>query len=138
MTNRTRLVAYVPEDLGELVEETAAALGQTRSAFLSEILENSAPMFEVVRDLARELESAPGRQREALTATAEALRTMLGHASTDLATIETATKRDPRPVTRGSATLEISNTETPKRSKISKNETPTRSKNRHITTGKKR
>lgn len=116
MTTRHRLVTYVSPELHQLVSETADALGQTNSKMLAEILENSAAMLEVMRDLATELNSAPSKQRQVLGAFATEIRTMLRHAENELLPIETAASRPPTS-NRGVTHPKISISETPGLSK---------------------
>lgn len=87
-TDRVRLVTYVDADLAAIVDETAAALGQSRSSMLAEVVQNAGPVLAVIRDMARDLAEAPERHREYLERFAASLRPMADEASQGLAGLE--------------------------------------------------
>lgn len=73
-TERVRVSGYVSPDLAALIDETAAALGESRSAVVAEVLGNAAPVLEVMRDLGEQLRAAPERHREVLADFAASMR----------------------------------------------------------------
>lgn len=86
---RVRLVAYVDAELAAVVDSAAAALGQSRSSLVSEVLGNAGPVLVVLRDMALDLKQAPERHREYLAHLADVLRPMADEATTGLESIET-------------------------------------------------
>lgn len=100
-TDLVRVSAYVRPELAALIDEVAHALGQSRSSTVAEALDAAQPVLEVLRDLARQLQAAPEKHREALESLAAGLRPMTDQASDLVASLERLAA-DPRPVTRGS------------------------------------
>lgn len=76
-TELIRVSAYVPADLADLIDGTAKALGQSRSAFIAELLESARPVFTVLIEASEVLTAAPESHRQALATVAEALRPMV-------------------------------------------------------------
>nr|CRY96434.1 hypothetical protein [uncultured prokaryote] len=87
-TNRVRVVTYLDPELAALLEETAKALGQSRSAMAAETLLAAVPVLEVLRDLGVTLQAAPDRHREALAALAVAIRPLADEAQAGLEVFE--------------------------------------------------
>jgi hypothetical protein len=75
-TDKVRISGYVDPALAALIDDTASALGQSRSALVAEMLEYASPVLEVLRDLGQALQAAPERHREALAAFAAAMKPM--------------------------------------------------------------
>lgn len=65
-TDKVRVTAYVDEEAATVLRESAAALGQTQSALLGEVLGNAVPVLRILRDMAISLQEAPNRHREVL------------------------------------------------------------------------
>jgi hypothetical protein len=76
-TDKVRVQAYLDPELAALVAETAKALGQSSSSLVAEMVENSRPVLEVLRDFATSLSTAPERHREALAVFAAAMRPLV-------------------------------------------------------------
>jgi len=83
-TDKARVCGYVDPALAELIDETASALGQSRSALISEMLSNAGPVLVVLRDMALALAEAPERHRQVLASLAEAFGPMVDDAHSSL------------------------------------------------------
>jgi hypothetical protein len=99
-TDKVRVSGYVDTALAGLIDDTAAALGQTRSSLVAEVLQNAGPVMEVLRDLGLALQEAPERHRLALEQFAAAMRPMTEEARIGLEGLERLAT-DPPPSNRG-------------------------------------
>lgn len=87
-TDKVRVQTYLDPDLAALVAETAKALGQSSSSLVAEMVENSRPVLEVLRDFAASLASAPDRHKQALAAFAEAMRPLVAESNRALGDLQ--------------------------------------------------
>lgn len=94
------MVTYVDGDTAELVRSTAAALDQTTSALLADMVSYGVPMLEVLRDMALSIKAHPDQARARIAAMAEVMRPMVDAVSEDAAALE-AWANDPPPSNRG-------------------------------------
>jgi hypothetical protein len=72
-TDRPKVTVYLDELSYDALSSCAAALGQSRSRLLRELVESAVPVFEVMTDAALTLKLAKGKQREAFSTLADDL-----------------------------------------------------------------
>lgn len=94
------MTTYVDDDTAELVRSTAAALDQTTSSLLAEMVSYGLPMLENLRDMALAIKTAPDEARARVAAMAVAMRPMVDAAISDMTALESLAE-DPPPSNRG-------------------------------------
>jgi ABC-type transporter Mla subunit MlaD len=99
-TDKVRVSGYVSSDLAGLIDETAQALGQSRSSLVEEVLTNASPVLEALRDMATALAAAPEQHRQALASYAAALAPLVAEVESGFGGLESGVL-DPPPTNRG-------------------------------------